>query len=297
MSDQFEKALRELFSQAQARYQKLREKGVDQENLVENDIVTAVDHAMTELITDFFKDFDTNSTFSFVSEEMNKSNLNRETLDADYTILFDEVDGTAKMRRRTGSFGPIVAVAKGEDPRFQDIVAAGFLDLAENELYEATRDGGAFHIRGFTGENPVRKRIETSQRSTIDGKYLMGLLLDQPMLGKVPEIASKAWQYPCNDFGVQARHYSWVADGTWDAFITGGHSHMPEKDCNTGEELAGLQLIVKEAGGEVVDWDGNPIDEKRIGLLDGVNHDVVAAATAELAVEVAEDIVQTTVNK
>lgn len=296
MTNQFEEPLRKLFEQAQTQYQKLRSTGADQENLVENDIVTAVDQAMTDLINNFFDDFDDETTFALVSEEMNKSESNREVEDADYTVLFDEVDGTAKMRRRTGSFGPIVAVAEGENPQFRDVVAAGFLNLAENEFYEAIRDEGAFRIDGFGSEDQTRTRIETSQRSSIEGEYLMGLLLDQPMLGKVPEIASEAWQYPCNDFGVQARHYSWVADGTWDAFITGGHSYMPEKEVNTGEELAGLHRIVREAGGEVVDWNGEPIAEQRIGLLDSVNHDIVAAASSELAVEVAEEIVQATVD-
>lgn len=281
--------LRGLFGAVRSRYERLRNRGATDTDVGDDDddLVTAVDRALTGVIVDQFDDID--GSFAFVSEETRKTPApERGEEAADYTVLFDEVDGTLKMRAGVGSFGPVVAIAEGVEPRFEDVVAAGHLNFRDDEFYEAYRGEGTFRACPF---DAAATRVETSGRERLDGDGMARLLLDQPMLGKVPEIAARAWRYACNDFGVQSRHYTWVADGTKDAFVTGGHGLMPNKPENTAEELAGGYLLVTEAGGSVVDWTGTAIGSQRVGLAASRNHDVVAAASPSLAGEVVDEIV------
>ncbi|MFB6147504.1 MAG: inositol monophosphatase family protein, partial [Candidatus Nanohaloarchaea archaeon] len=109
------------------------------------------------------------------------------------------------------------------------------------------------------------------------------------MLGKAPRIAENAWKYWCNDYGSSGHHFALVAEGTRDGFITGGHGYVKEK--KTGEEIAGMQLLVDEAGGAVTDWSGEDIGSLKIRLPEGKNHDVIAAATDDLAGAISEEII------
>jgi len=66
---------------------------------------------------------------------------------------------------------------------------------------------------------------------------------------------------------------------------------MPEKKKNSAEELVGMYRIVKEAGGSIVDWQGNRIKEKDIGMENKKNHNIIAAATLSLGKEISEKII------
>lgn len=287
MSEAFRPLLRELFIKAERRYRTMESESAKTTNVAEgDDLITVIDKEMTDVITSHLADSE--YQFAVESEEISKDTGERAVTERNYTAIFDEIDGTAKMARDIGSYGPIVAIADTTDPRFKDVVAAAHLNLRNNEYYEAFQNQGAFRTDSFPNDTA---QIRTSGRTTLEGDSLIELLLDQPMLGKVPEVADRAWQYPCNDFGVAGRHYSWIADGTKDGYITGGRGHMPNKPVNTAEELAGMYLIVQEAGGEVTDWRGESIANERIGLLDGKNHDIIAAATDKLAEEISAEII------
>lgn len=109
------------------------------------------------------------------------------------------------------------------------------------------------------------------------------------MLGKAAEIAESAWKYHCNDLGSQGEQFALVAEGKRDVFITGGRSYIKEK--NTAEELAGMYLIVEEAGGSVTDWKGDSIAENDIGMKQKKSHNVLATASKELARKMSEEII------
>lgn len=283
---EFREELNQLFSKAKSLYTELSDDGKDKVNLAENDVVTEVDREMTQLIQKFFQARE--EEFTVQSEELNKEELNTESVKADYTVIFDEIDGTSNMRRGRGVFGPIIGIAEGEDPKFEDIVACGFLDLKHGEVFEAYQGRGAYH--GYLNSEK-RSSIDSSGREELSGEELPFGIIDQAMLGKASEIAENAWRYPCKDHGCQGIHFGWISDGTVDFFITGGKSFMPEKDGNTAEEVGPMYLLVKESGGAVTDWKGQDIGDRLIAMKEKKNHNIIAAASQELAEEVAEQII------
>lgn len=283
--EQFKPILGDLFEEVRELYDELSAEGADRINLAEKDVVTEVDREMTELVQNYFEDLD--ASYRLESEELNKSSEKSDVEKPDFTVVLDEVDGTTNMKDGTGPFGTIIGIAKTQDPKFEDMVAAGFLNLQNGALYEAYKSEGSFK----TDSSETTKSIDTSRRDNINEKSIMRLLVDQAMLGEVSEIAGEAWKNHCNDYGSMGQHLCWVADGSADAFITGGFSHMPEKDQNTAEEVGPLYLLVKEAGGSITDWKGNKIDGEKLGMKSKKNHNVIAAATQNLAEEISDQIV------
>lgn len=260
--------------------------GEDEKNIAEDDVVTKVDTEMTELIISFFKDQE--GSYELQSEEMAKERMEASEGETDYTVVFDEIDGTHHLIEKNGPYGPIVGIAKGQNPEFGDIVAAGYLNLASGKLYHAYRGEGAYIDTGNPGKN---QSLSTSGKKELERGGKTSLLIDQGMLGKKPSIAREAWKHWCNDYGSQGQHYALVAKGDRDVFITGGHSYLESKPVNSPEEAAGMYLLVEEAGGKVTDWDGETVEEEKIGMKDKKNHDIIAAATPKLARETAEKII------
>lgn len=276
----FEEELENLFTAIQKLYEDLREDGKDAENLKEDDIVTEVDLRVTELVREFFEELE--GGFRIESEELNKKDTEAEA-EADYTVLLDEIDGTGNMKNYSGSFGPIIGIAEGTDPKFQDVVAAGFMDLMRGISYTAYRGKGSYRTIQATGETQKIRADKT------EGLGEQGdLLIDQPMLGKRPDIAREAWKHWCRDYNCAGHELAMVAEGSFDAFITGSEGHIKNK--KTGEEIGPLFLLINEANGVITDWNGMKIDDRSIGLEDGKGHNIIAAQNMEIADEISEDI-------
>lgn len=274
---------RNFFLKAREVYRKMHSEGKHKQNLVEGDIVTAIDTEITRVAQEYFTNLDQN--YLIESEELAKSDEITESGEYNYTVIIDEIDGTHNMRDETGAYGPIIAIAEGLNPTFNDVICAGYMNLSKNIFYEAYRSKGAYKTNLDTEES---ESIQTSGRTSLEGEEVLALLLDQAMLGKEPKIAEEAWQYWCNDFGSMGQHFALVSEGVRDGFISGGHGYI--KDKNTAEELAGMYLLVKESEGCTMNWNGTEIGSRKIGMKDGKNHDIVAAATRELAEEIVEDI-------
>lgn len=82
-----------------------------------------------------------------------------------------------------------------------------------------------------------------------------------------------------------------IADGRRDIFITGGHGNIDAKPVNSAEELGGMYLLVKEAGGSVTNWHGEDIADESIGMRQEINHDVIATSSEKLAQETVKNII------
>jgi fructose-1,6-bisphosphatase/inositol monophosphatase family enzyme len=271
----FQPLLEELFKEMEKEFKEMRADGLDREDISEGkDIVTEVDRRMTDIVTSFF--LEKEEKYQLASEELSKDDRSEGSEEPDYTVVFDEIDGTANMKDYAGPFGPIVGIAEGSDPDFEDVVAAGFLELTREVFYHAYLGEGAYRRIGVNGEDG---KISSSDSEELEVDT--GLLVDQAMFSKKPEISEGAWESWCNDFGCQGHHYGLVAEGSREAFMTGGYGLLKQK--NTAEELAGMYLLVTEAGGAVTDWNTRDISGEKIGMEEGLNHDVVAASTRELA--------------
>jgi fructose-1,6-bisphosphatase/inositol monophosphatase family enzyme len=273
----FKQFFRDLAEECREEYERLSEKGKESEDIGEGvETVTEVDERMTDVIIEAFQE--RSEDFGFQSEELKKESSEEEESDPDYTVIFDEIDGTANMKNDRGPFGPIVGIAEGSEPEFKDIEASMFYDLRNNDFYEAYKDEGAF----LNSE-----KLESADKVPEEKSKARGLL-DQAMLGSNYELAEPLWKYPCKDFGSMGYHLVLVGTDRADFMVTGGHGYV--KDENTAEEIAPLYLFLQEAGAVMTDWKGENIGEKSIGMSEGLSHDVIAASTQGFAEEIAEDI-------
>lgn len=266
--------LKDLAETCREEFQQLKEQEAHREDISDKEeAVTEVDKKMTQIVIETFKQRP--ETFRFVSEELEKASGTEE---ADYTVVFDEIDGTGNMKNERGPFGPIVGVAEGNDPRFEDVVATFFQDLRNNDLYEAYRNEGAY----LNGEE-----ISTSGTEGLE-EVSTSIVVDQISLAKRPELAELFWKYYPKDYGSQAFQIALVASGRADAAVTGSYGFLKEK--NTAEEVGPLYLLVREAGGAVTDWNGEDLGGERIGLGEGLSYDYIAAASENLGEEISEEL-------
>lgn len=275
MSD-FKQFLRDLSARCEEEFEEISEDGGHRKDISGTaETVTEVDERMTDVIIEAFRERP--ETFNFASEEL-KKDQELEVEDADYTVVFDEIDGTGNMKNNQGPFGPIVGVTEGSEPEFRDVIACIFHDLRNDVLYEAYKEEGAYMDS---------EKIKAND-SILEEKAAVRGLADQAMLGRKPELADPLWKYHCKDFGSMGFNLALVASDRADFFITGGHSHL--KDSNTAEEIGPLYLLLKEAGAVMVDWRGNDIAEDKIGMADGKSHDIIAAASQKLADNISDEI-------
>jgi fructose-1,6-bisphosphatase/inositol monophosphatase family enzyme len=276
MSD-FRETFNSIKKETMKQYEEMSESGEIRKDISRSsEVVTELDRRMTDLIIREFEERD--ETFLFVSEEMKKNSSRKEESDPDYTVIFDEIDGTANMKNDRGPFGPIVGIAKGSDPEFNDVKASMFYDLRNNDFYEAYKDEGVF----LNSE-----KVESADKVPEEKSKVKGLV-DQAMLGSNYELAEPLWKYHCKDFGSMGYNLVLVGTDRADFMVTGGHGYV--KDENTAEEIAPLYLFLEESGAAMTDWKGENIGEKSIGMSEGLSHDVIAASTQDFAEEIAEDI-------
>ncbi len=261
----------------------------------EADFTTAVDRRLGKRIRAFFDAQPTE--FCVLSEEGPvASRPNSAPI-----VIVDEVDGTANLAKGNGDlpFGTVVAVADTADPTFDDVVAMGYLVLSTGDLYEAYRDQGASLTRRWarqpdTTSSPSRSNLESSGRSRINSDVDQtppSVLVDQYMLAGRPELARTLWTlgYP-GDYRSLCHHLTLVARGDYDIAVSGDYCVLHDGKRATAEELAGAYRLVTESDGAVIDWEGNPLGDVRIGFADDKTHDIVAAATENLACETARHL-------
>ncbi len=75
-----------------------------------------------------------------------------------------------------------------------------------------------------------------------------------------------------------------IANGSADLFV-GADNCRNKNKLKTGEELGPLYLLVKEAGGAVLDWNGSDLGSEEVGLERKKTFHTIVAATEELGKE------------
>lgn len=239
----------QLFEKIHERCEELQQDDESSDNLRDKDFLTRIDIESKKVIEDFFRTH--KDSFNLQSEE--NPSFQDNPKEADYTVVFDSIDASHHLIEGEGSTGPVIGIAESEDPCFDDIIAAGFLDLNYSRTHTAVKDQGSQTHDLETGK---RKDLKASDQKELGTGAETKILLQQGFLADHPEIAREAWKRWCADYGSQARHYAMIAAGKRDIYITGGHSTIDAKPANTPEEAAGMYLLIKEAGGAMTDWNG-----------------------------------------
>lgn len=223
------------------------------------------------------------------SEEMGRMEAG---IKPEHSCVYDDIDGTLNSRDGYGMLphGSIIGIFNRSIPRFKDCLASGFLEFNSGNLFYAERGNGVHFVKEWASGGSEEKQVKTSGRTTMEGQTPLRIVPDLYMLGDLGQhfvrYGDRAW---LRDFGSSATHLILVASGALDIFIIGDNCYNPQKR-RTGEELGPGYLQVTEAGGAVLDWNGNDIGEKEIGIDKKKTFHAVIAATEDLGKEFVEEM-------
>lgn len=255
------------------------------------DIVTKGDKIVGQAMLDYIKSY--NMPAIVYSEEVPITVLGNEPI---WSVVDDDIDGTDNFKYGRGMLphGSIIGVFDKPDPAFEDCISAGFLEFNSGNLYYATKNEGAHVITSYAKDREVNRdsqnpvKIVASNKKEIKGLKIAN---DQYMVG---DLAGAVADYSAEghwvkDLACKAIHLAYIADGTFDVFVSADRCSNRAKKC-TGEELGPGYLLVKEAGGSVLDWQGRDIGKELISLDKKKVFNFVAGANYELTKNFVEDM-------
>ncbi len=162
--------------------------------------------------------------------------------DTTYTWIVDPLDGTSNY----ASGLPFACTSVGvKDP--EGVVAGAILEPFRDELFTATRGGGAW----LAGE-----RLSVTTNDSLDRAIVAtGLQSDDPaqIAAHVRRVeALHLHARGARAFGSPALTLAYVAAGRLDAFY--------ERDATYAWDVAAASLMITEAGGRCEDLDGGPLN-------------------------------------
>lgn len=186
-----------------------------------------------------------------------------------YLGVGDEIDGTYNFNRARGILPncAIFTIFDSPEPRFKDALVTAVLEHNSDNVWHAIRGKGCY----FNG-----RKVKTS--GIRDLGVDTSIFIDR---GPCPNpehslrylnLEQKCWP---RNFSCAGVHLAGVASGSysgWDGFLC-----MIQKP----EELASGYLLIKEAGGCLIDSNGKPFDDEKFEW--NRKYEIIAAATPELA--------------
>ncbi|MEK7765876.1 MAG: inositol monophosphatase family protein [bacterium] len=189
--------------------------------------VTAVDRACEEILRrDLMKAFPGDG---LVGEE-----YGTERADAEAIWIVDPIDGTKSFIRGVPFWGNLIA----REVRGKLTLGVMYLP-ALDELYVATRGGGAWHNRRRLRVSRVRRFADAQiLHAPLEGLARRGAL---PALARIGKRARTMRGYG------DCWAYTWLVKGSAEAMIETGLNPW---------DVAAVKIIVDEAGGRMTGWDG-----------------------------------------
>ena len=159
-------------------------------------------------------------------------------------IIMDAIDGTTNVTRSI-PFN-CCSLAYATDSKLSSVTDAAVIDITTGDLYYASKGKGAF----LNGNNmTVRKSDKIKQEEIIAGINISGV--SQELLHSIGPFISKLNHIRV--FGANALELCFLARGYLDLFLDFRAKIRPT-------DMAAAFLIVKEAGGLVLDKSGNTLD-------------------------------------
>ena len=179
-------------------------------------------------------------------------------------VAIDPLDGSLNFRRNKRlPYAAVMAIFNSLNPKFIDAEVGGVIDLRNETLWIAEKGKGCY-VNGI--------ECQTSGKKKIDGE---SIIIGEFYYPKNREIITKAFRdfkgYLRNP-GASAYEMTLVADGAVDLYISNQQKN---------HELGTAYLLIKEAGGTVIDFEGNDIGGRFYNFNEQTP--VIAAATLELA--------------
>ncbi|MEK7617407.1 MAG: inositol monophosphatase family protein [Patescibacteria group bacterium] len=205
-----------------------------------------------------------------------------------YRGVLDGIDGTNAYRMGTGPYGTMFAVFEGVNPRYQDYLVAGILEYPSGRILLGVKNQGAVILEGdrsyqvaTSGEMSLNPQI----RGYIDGGFEFNQNLFVPKLKDFKDVYLGNIGNKGVPWGVSSMYYFRLATGETDIVL--------ECTRKRNLEIAVAFGILNEAGGSIVDINGNNIGNRRyldFGQGIGEYLPVISTATKPLADELARKL-------
>ena len=161
-------------------------------------------------------------------------------------IIMDAIDGTTNVTRSI-PFN-CCSLAYATETKLTSVVDAAIIDFATGDLYYASKDNGAFLNGNKIG---VRKPDNIKEDEIIAGVNISGISLE--LLHSISPIFTKLNHIRI--FGANALELCFLARGYLDMFMDFRGKIRPT-------DMAAAYLIVKEAGGLILDKTGNTLESE-----------------------------------
>ena len=200
-----------------------------------------------------------------------------------YTIALDGLDGTNNYRLSSGRSGTMLAVMKGNEPRYRDTIFAGIMTYPQGELYYASK-----------GQARIVTLHESKVAKTSGAVYLtpnLNVFVDVAFDDALDtDIMKRNFVVPLLQSGFSfddrsastADHFASIADGSLDITCES------TRGVKGNFELPVGYALLRAAGGTIITIDGEKIDDKNYCQW---GHDeyipIVGAASEELAMKFA----------
>jgi len=215
-----------------------------------NDLVSYVDkeaeEALMEELEMVFPDA------GFITEESQRND------DEEYNWVIDPLDGTTNFIHGIPVCAVSVALMKNNE-----VLIGVVYDIVKDVTYYAWKGGGAFKDAENIAVTSTRRLADSLLATGLPVNNFKGLDNYLSILGDFMKLS-----HGVRRFGAAALDLCYTAEGTFDAFY--------EINLNPWDVAAGI-LIVKEAGGKVIDFKGGDdyIFGKSIIASNGKTHNEV----------------------
>ena len=198
------------------------------------DFVSNADHRAEQIVFDELHK--ARPTYSFLMEEKGEV----AGTDGQHRWIVDPLDGTTNFLHGIPLFAVAIALQRGDE-----IVAAVILNPVMDELYTAEKGGGAWL-------NDRRRLRVSGRRSLADSVVSVGIKVsgtdnDALTLRQFAQIAPAV--AGVRRTGSASTDLAWLSAGRFDAFWEGKLSPW---------DIAPGQLLLREAGGVMTDFNGLP---------------------------------------
>lgn len=193
-----------------------------------------------------------------------------------YLGMLDGIDGSGvyKRERATGRYGTMFAVYKGTDPTYDDYLYGGIVEHVSGKLYFASKGGGSWVI-----ENGTQERLNCSRSIQLDNKSRLYADTNFDEVFKTHIVSNffrRLGDYDFKCMRSSAIHYADLSAGSVDGVI--------EVTRKGNLEIAVAFPLIKEAGGAMIDENGQSLAGKKYNEFGQKDHlIVVSAATSNLA--------------
>lgn len=252
----FEELIIQSLKEAYQLYKELLFDGVKLSGTINQygDSSLIMDVYIEKLIINYFTQL--NIPLRIISEEHGVTNLG---LNPTHILFMDGLDGSSVYKNdpENGRFGTMLALYNGLDPYYSDYISAGIIEYSTNTIYVCTKNKGTYLIK-----NNKRLGIKCTSDNEIKESSII-------YIDKAYEINNRVFSEPLSKYNTI---YLKASAPYYIDFIEGKCIFVLECTRKGNLEIASAYPLVREAGGYMIDLNGNEIGLTKHFLLSSTEY-------------------------